>query len=139
MGRIQIFPLLIIPALLYALIAIPSGDKTAAVMASQAFAAPLPALPHDAPWVVSWGQLITMLSVVILFLEILKSTTPSGAQMIDNGLSVGVFIVCFVLWLLVRPFGTSEFFIIVLMCLLDFLAGSVIMTRVSQRTVQYDR
>ena len=58
--------------------------------------------------------------------------------MIDNGLSVALFIVTFILWLLVRAFGTTEFFIIVLMCLLDFLSGSVIMTRVSQRTVQYD-
>ncbi len=131
----QVFPLLIIPALLYALIAIPSGDNVAATMASQAFAMPL---PSAGAWVVTWGHLITLLSVVILFLEILKSTTPSAAQMLDNGLAVGVFIVCFVLWLLVRPFGTSEFFVIVLMSLLDFLAGSVIMTRVSQRTVQYD-
>lgn len=132
---LQVFPLLIIPALLYALIAIPSGDNVAAAMASQAFAMPL---PSAGAWVVTWGHLIILLSVVILFLEILKSTTPSAAQMLDNGLAVAVFIVCFVLWLLVRPFGTSEFFVIVLMSLLDFLAGSVIMTRVSQRTVQYD-
>lgn len=136
MGRVQVFPLLIIPALLYALIAIPSGDRVAETMAAQAFAMPL---ASGALWSVTWGQLIVMLSVIILFLEILKSTTPTAAQMLDNGLAVAVFIVCFILWLLVRPFGTSEFFIIVLMALLDFLAGSVIMTRVSQRTVQYDQ
>jgi F0F1-type ATP synthase assembly protein I len=108
MGRVQVFPLLIIPALLYALIAIPSGDRVAETMAAQAFAMPL---ASGALWSVTWGQLIVMLSVIV----------------------------CFILWLLVRPFGTSEFFIIVLMALLDFLAGSVIMTRVSQRTVQYDQ
>ena len=135
MGRIQIFPLLLIPALIYAMIAFPAGDKVTEAMASQAFAMPL---ASQALWVVTWGHIIVMLSVITLFLEILKSTTPSSAQMIDNGLSVAVFIVTFILWLLVRPFGTAEFFIIVLMCLLDFLAGSVIMTRVSQRTVQYD-
>lgn len=136
MGSIQVFPLLVIPALLYALIALPSGDNVTAAMASQAFAMPL---ASSALWVVSWGHVIVMVSVITLFLEILKSTTPSSAQMIDNGLSVGVFILAFILWLLVRPFGTAEFFVIVLMCLLDFLAGSVIMTRVSQRTVQYDQ
>ena len=136
MGRVQIFPLLLIPALFYAMIAIPAGDGVAAAMASQAFAMPL---ASGARWIVTWGHLIVMFSVLVLFVEILKSTSPSGAQMIDNGLAVAVFIVCFILWLLVRPFGTAEFFIIVLMCLLDFLAGSVIMTRVSQRTVQYDR
>ncbi|MDX2234648.1 MAG: hypothetical protein NW200_09125 [Hyphomonadaceae bacterium] len=135
MGSVQVFPLLIVPALLYALIAIPSGDNASAAMASEAFTMPL---PSAAAWTVTWGHLIVILSVVILFLEILKSTTPSAAQMLDNGLAVGVFIVTFILWLLVRPFGTSEFFVIVLMSLLDFLAGSVIMTRISQRTVQYD-
>lgn len=135
MGRMQIFPLLLLPALLYAMIAIPAGDGVAEIMKSQAFAMPL---ASTAQWVVTWGHLIVMFSVIILFVEILKSTTPSAAQMVDNGLAVGLFIVSFVLWLLVRPFGTTEFLIIVLMCLLDFLAGSVIMTRVSQRTVQYD-
>jgi hypothetical protein len=136
MIRIEVFPLLLIPALIYAMIAIPAGANVAQVMASQAFAMPM---PSSAKWVVTWGHLIVMLSVIILFLEILKSTTPSTAQMLDNGLAVGVFILCFILWLLIAPFGTSEFFVIVLMSLLDFLAGSVIMTRVSQRTVQYDR
>lgn len=135
MGGMQVFPLLIIPALLYAIIAIPAGDRVAEAMASQAFAMPL---ASSALWTVTWGHLILIVATVTLFLEILKSTTPSAAQLLDNGLAVGVFIVAFVLWLLVRPFGTSEFFTIVLMTLLDFLAGSVIMTRVSQRTVQYD-
>ncbi len=135
MGRVQIFPLLLLPALLYAMIALPAGDDVAVAMASQAFAMPL---ASGGSWIVTWGHLIIMFSVLILFVEILKSTTPSAAQMVDNGLAVALFIVCFILWLLVRPFGTAEFFIIVLMSLLDFLAGSVIMTRVSQRTVQYD-
>jgi hypothetical protein len=135
MGMIQVIPTLILPALLYALVALPAGDNVSGALASQAFAMPL---ASSALWVVTWGNFITFVAVIVLFLEILKSTWPSPAQMVDNGLSVAVFIVMFVLWLLVRPFGTSEFFIIVLMCLLDFLAGSVIMTRVSQRTVQYD-
>ena len=132
---ILIFPLLLVPALFYAMIAIPAGDKVAEAMASQAFSMPL---ASSGIWTVTWGHIILIVAVITLFFEILKSTRPSGAQMIDNGLSVALFIVTFILWLLVRAFGTTEFFIIVLMCLLDFLSGSVIMTRVSQRTVQYD-
>ena len=133
---ILIFPLLLIPALIYAMMAIPSGDKVAETMAAPAFSMPLASGAH---WVVTWGHVIVIIAVITLFFEILKSTRPSSAQLIDNGLSVGVFIVTFVLWLLIKPFGTTEFFIIVLMALLDFLSGSVIMTRVSQRTVQYDQ
>ena len=132
---ILIFPLLLIPALIYAMIAIPAGDKVAEAMASPAFSMHL---ASGALWTVTWGHVVLMIAIITLFFEILKSTRPSSAQLIDNGLSVGVFIVTFVLWLLIKPFGTTEFFIIVLMALLDFLSGSVIMTRVSQRTVQYD-
>lgn len=135
MGRLQIFPLLLLPVLLYTMIALPAGANVAEAMASQAFAMPL---ASSALWIVTWGHVIIIFSVLVLFVEILKSTTPSSAQMIDNGLAVALFILALVLWLLVGPFGTTEFFIIMLMCLLDFLAGSVIMTRVSQRTVQYD-
>lgn len=136
MPGLQIFPLLLIPTILYALIAIPAGENVAQAMANVAFNVPL---ASNGVMVVTWGHLILLVSVVTLFIEILKSTTPSGAQMIDNGLAVAVFIVSFILFLLVRPFGTTEFFIIMTMSLLDFLTGSVIMTRVSQRTVQYDR
>ncbi|KAF0184469.1 MAG: hypothetical protein IV086_00890 [Hyphomonadaceae bacterium] len=136
MPGLQIFPLLLIPTILYAMIAIPAGENVAQAMASVAFNVPL---ASSGVMVVTWGHLILLVSVVTLFVEILKSTTPSGAQMIDNGLAVAVFIVSFILFLLVRPFGTTEFFIIMTMSLLDFLTGSVIMTRVSQRTVQYDR
>jgi hypothetical protein len=136
MPGLQIFPLLLIPTILYAMIAIPAGENVAQAMANVAFNIPL---ASKGVMTVTWGHLILLVSVVTLFIEILKSTTPSGAQMIDNGLAVAVFIVSFILFLLVRPFGTTEFFIIMTMSLLDFLTGSVIMTRVSQRTVQYDR
>ncbi len=134
MPGLQIFPLLLIPTILYALIAIPAGENVAQAMANVAFNLPL---ASNGVMTVTWGHLILLVAVVTLFIEILKSTTPSGAQMIDNGLAVAVFIVSFILFLLVRPFGTTEFFIIMTMSLLDFLTGSVIMTRVSQRTVQY--
>jgi hypothetical protein len=135
MPGLQIFPLLLIPTILYAMIAIPAGENVAQAMANVAFKLPL---ASGGEMVMTWGHLILLVAVVTLFIEILKSTTPSGAQMIDNGLAVAVFIVSFILFLLVRPFGTTEFFIIMTMSLLDFLTGSVIMTRVSQRTVQYD-
>lgn len=136
MPRLQLIPLLLIPVLLYSLIALPAGANAGLAMASKFFALPL---ASKTSMVVTWGHFIIVVSTIILFMEILKSTVPSSAQLVDNGLSVVVFIFVFILWLLVRPYGTAEFFIIVLMCLLDFLAGSVIMTRVSQRTVQYDQ
>ena len=44
-----------------------------------------------------------------------------------------------VLFLLVPSFSTAEFFLIVLMALLDFMAGFTVMTFTSRRTVEYHR
>jgi hypothetical protein len=131
---LQMFPTLIIPAVIYALIVMAAGGDAPGVMAAEAFSI---GMPSAALWKVTWGHILMLIATIMLFFEILKSTRPSREQLVDAGLSVGVFIACFVLFLLVAPFATGEFFLITLMALLDFMASAVIMTRVSQRTVQY--
>jgi hypothetical protein len=134
MSVLKIFPLLLLPAILYALIALPAGRDVASAFASPAFEMPL---ASGQVWRMTWGHVILTLATITLFFEVLKSSSPSKEQLIDNGLSVVVFIGFFVLFLLVPAFGSGEFFVLMMMALLDFLAGSVIATRVSQRTVQY--
>jgi hypothetical protein len=103
-------------------------------LAMPAFSVPL---ASGTPCVVSRGQLLTILAIICLFFEVLKSTRPSGAAMIDNALAVGVFVIALILFLLVPGFGTTEFFLILLMCVLDFMAGFVVMITTSRRTVDY--
>lgn len=136
MKYIRLFPTLLIPAIIYMLIAAAAGNNMPHALAGVIVKMPM---PSGAPWEMSLGQLVLMISTVLLFIETLKSSYPSNEQMVETLLSVGVFILCFMLFLLARPFGTSEFFIITLMSLLDFLAAAFIMTRVAQRTVQYER
>lgn len=135
MGLLKMFPLLLVPALLYTMIALPAGQNVAEAFASSAFEAPL---ASGQVWRMSWGHIVLTLATITLFFEVLKSSSPSKAQLVDNGLSVVVFIAFFMLFLLVPAYGSGEFFVLLMMALLDFLAGSVIATRVSQRTVQYD-
>lgn len=134
MGILAFIPLTIIPVILYALIALPAGLGVVDILAQRAFAMPM---PSGQEWLFTWGGLILLLSIVCLFIDILKSTRPSRNAMIDNGLSVAVFILCFLLFLLVQGFASTEFFLIMAMTLLDFIAGSVIMVSAAQRTVQY--
>lgn len=78
------------------------------------------------------GDAIVLLAVIFLFLEILKSTSTGTATIINHGISLLIFILCLVQFLLMPNFATSTFFILTAMTLLDVLAG-VIVTIVSAR------
>ncbi len=135
MRAFSLFPLLILPAVLYAVLFVPmGGEGVREALAATAATAPL---ASGAEWVVSWGQAFTLLTVLCLFVEILKSTRPTRGALADNALSVLVFVTCLILFLLTPGFGTTEFFFVVVMSLLDFLAGSVVMVVASRRTVDY--
>ncbi|MEO1323895.1 MAG: hypothetical protein AAFV59_12915, partial [Pseudomonadota bacterium] len=60
------------------------------------------------------------------FMEILKSTSTGTATIMNHALSMIVFIVCLMLFLLHPNFATSVFFILTVMALLDVLAGVVV-------------
>jgi hypothetical protein len=140
-----IFPLLVIPVILYNLIALGGGDAqttNAAGQLIQAGQAPIAGLLGErflglpmisgVEWVLTKGDAIVLLAVTFLFLEILKSTSTGTSTIINHGISLLLFIICLVQFLLMPNFATSTFFILMAMTLLDVLAG-VIVTIVSAR------
>jgi hypothetical protein len=140
-----IFPLLVIPVILYNLIALAGGSVETTGAAGeliQSVQAPISgllaerflALPmiSGVEWVLTKGDAIVLLAVTFLFLEILKSTSTGTATIINHGISLLLFIICLVQFLLMPNFATSTFFILMAMTLLDVLAG-VIVTIVSAR------
>jgi hypothetical protein len=137
MGVVAIFPLLIIPAVLYALFAAPHG--AAGVNAWLAEPAMTIGMAGGGRWVLTHGHLFTLIAIFLLFFEIIKSVRPTKQALVDNALSVGVFIVCLMLFLLAPGFGTTEFFLIMLMALLDFMAAAVVMVFSARRSVEIDR
>ena len=141
-----IFPLLVIPVVLYNLLAMAFGGPVQDIDASgqliQSQAAPMAGLLNErflglpmisgVEWVLTKGDAIVLLAVIFLFLEILKSTSTGTATIINHGISLLIFILCLVQFLLMPNFATSTFFILTAMTLLDVLAG-VIVTIVSAR------
>ena len=141
-----IFPLLVIPVVLYNLLAMAFGGPVQDIDASgqliQSQAAPMASLLNErflglpmisgVEWVLTKGDAIVLLAVIFLFLEILKSTSTGTATIINHGISLLIFILCLVQFLLMTNFATSTFFILTAMTLLDVLAG-VIVTIVSAR------
>ena len=71
-------------------------------------------------------------SLLILFVELLKSTGARHIAIINHSLSMLLFIGCLVEFLLFRAFATTAFFLVTIMVLLDVLAG-FIMTIVTAR------
>ena len=137
-----IFPLLIIPVAIYNLIALPyggSGDPENAVIANAApiidlMNNPMITMPmiSGVNWAITNGEMLILLSIALLFMEILKSTSTGTATIVNHAISMVLFIICLVEFLLLPNFATSVFFIITIMTLLDVLAG-VVVTIVSAR------
>ena len=84
-------------------------------------------------WVFTWGDLILLVTLVLLFAEIVKATFSSTSTLIDHALSMLVFIAVLVEFLIVPQAATSVFFLILIASLIDVIAGYTIGIRVARR------
>jgi hypothetical protein len=84
------------------------------------------------------GDGLIVASLILLFFEILKSTRTSNASVVDHLLSTGVFILFLVEFLLVPSAATAVFFIIMVMALIDVMAGFSVSIRSSGRDINYN-
>jgi hypothetical protein len=125
-----IFPLLAVPVIIYNLMAFTyGGDNMTAQLAGEVVG---PAMVSGAKWVISGGDILVLLSLAFFFIEILKSTSTGTASIANHAVSMIVFIICLIEFLLFANFATSVFFILTIMSLLDVLAG-VVVTIISAR------
>ena len=129
---IAAFPLLALPVLLYNIVALtgaaPSLTETMFTMR----------MASGADWPVTLGDLLLVISLVVLFVELLKSTNSRRAAILNHGLSMLLFVVCLVELLLGPAFATSTFFLITLMVLLDVLAGFIVSIVTARRDFAVD-
>jgi len=136
MQALRAIPLMAIPALIYALFALPSGiDGIRTALDSPAFTLNM---VSGAQLVFERGHLLILFSVFCLFLEVIKSSVPTTSALIENSLAVLLFAVLLTVFLLVPAFATAEFFLIMTMCALDFMAGAIVMVFTARRTVAYE-
>ena len=131
-------PLLALPVALYNVLVMTMGGfhspDTAARLSAPLFT--LKATSHVA-WVVSQGDLLLMGALVVLFVELLKSTASPQAAIVNHSLSMILFIACLVEFLLLPAFATSVFFLLMLMVLLDVLAGFIVTIVASRREIDF--
>jgi len=117
------FPLLLVPIAIYNIIVW--------LMPDVSFADPLAKLTllSGAVWAITLGDILLALSVVLLLLEVMKGARPGAKYLTDHLLSLVVFGAAaaeFVLW---PKFGTSIYFLLTLLSLVEFLSGISLHTR----------
>ena len=63
-------------------------------------------------------------SLIFLYVEIFKSTrTSNDSPILDHMASLGLFVICMVEFMMAKVAGTSTFFIILMMTLVDVIGG----------------
>jgi hypothetical protein len=87
-----------------------------------------------ATWTMSLGDLFIVISLVILFLEIFKATRRSSVALLDL-FSMALFVVFLVEFLLVQGAATQIFFILMLITLVDVIAGFTVSIKSASRDV----
>ncbi|CEJ87765.1 conserved membrane hypothetical protein [Hyphomicrobium sp. GJ21] len=84
-------------------------------------------------WVFTWGDFILLATLILLFIEIVKSTFTTTSTLIDHALSMVVFVAVGVEFLTVPQAATSIFFLILIATMIDVIGGYTIGIRVARR------
>jgi len=121
----RLFPLLIIPVVIYNLLAFGGGVVHHDVYGFLAHTVTLPLFSGET-WKVSNGDFLILLTLALLFFEIIRATHTSTKEMINHGLSMLTFVVALVEFITLKGFATSVFFFVMAMALFDTMAGYTI-------------
>ena len=127
------FPLLVITFAIYNMIAFltPGLTWTANVATIH--------LISGQDWTLTPEDIILTFATLLLGVEVVKAARMGVRGLMDHILSMVLFIVMLVEFLLVARAGTSTFFILMVISLVDVMAGFIITARTAQRDIQIDR
>ena len=129
------FPLLVIPVGIYAIYALLSLSGTAATDPNLVLQSALISvnLPSGGTWTMGVGDLLVFFGLIFLFFELLKSTSSERVAIVNHALSMALFVLFLILFLLLPSFATSTFFLITIMVLLDVMAGFIVTIMTARR------
>ena len=117
------FPLLLIPLAIYNIIVF--------LMPGVSFADPLLKLTliSGTEWQVTLSDILLALGLLLLLLEIIKGARPGAKYLTDHLLSLIVFGCAAAEFLLWPKFGSSTYFLLSMLALVDFLSGIALRAR----------
>jgi hypothetical protein len=114
------FPLLLIPLAIYNIVVwlMPGVSLTDSLVRLT--------LPSGVVWPITLSDVLLALGVLLLLLEIAKGAKPGSKYLTDHLLSLILFAGSAAEFLLWPKFGTSTFFLLALMAMVDFVGGIVL-------------
>ena len=123
-------PLLLIPFAIYNMIAfLMPGVKWTEPLAGVS-------MVSGERWSLTAEDMLIGFAIVLLFGEIFKAARASSSRgLVDHMLSLALFIVMLIEFLLVGRAATSTFFLLMLLELVDVLGGFTIASRAARRDV----
>jgi hypothetical protein len=126
------FPLLVIPFAIYNIIAflfprLGFADEFAKVH-----------MMSGGEWIFTPGDFLTAIAILILFVEVLKATRLSTRTMIDHILSMILFIVLLVEFLMIKQAATGTFFLLLIVSFVDVVGGFSVSVSTARRNIQFD-
>jgi hypothetical protein len=124
------FPLLLIPFLLVNILMFTLTGG----LSTQIFTA---TLPSGASFILSAGDLAVFIALVFLYFEILKSTRTGTSSILDYVLSLTLFVVALLQFLLAKFAGNTPFLLITMMMFIDVIAGFTVSISVARRDVGF--
>ncbi len=126
------FPLLLVPFAIYNIVAFltPGVGWTTPVTTVH--------MMSGQDWVLTWEDMLLAFAILLLAVEIIKSTRMGMRSIVDHVLAMALFIVMLVEFLLVQRAGTSTFFLLTMIGLVDVLVGFIVSIRSSQRQVEIE-
>ena len=126
------FPLLLVPFAIYNMIAFltPGVAWTSPVTTVH--------MMSGQDWVLTWEDLLLAFSILLLWVEIIKSTRIGMRSVMDHILAMALFIAMLVEFLLVQRAATLTFFLLMAIALVDVLAGFIVGMRSAQRQIEVE-
>jgi hypothetical protein len=121
------FPLLLVPFAIYNIVAF--------LMPGVGWTGTITNVPmmSGGTWTMSLGDMLIVLAIILLFGEMMKSTRIGVRSVVDHGLSLLLFLVMIVEFLLVPQAASSTYFLLLVIALVDVLGGFAVTLRTSQR------
>jgi len=125
------FPLLIVPFALYNMIAFLLNLEFSTTMFSVSLLS-----GHNMP--ISIGDTLVILGVMLLYIEILKTTRLLTKEIMDHVLSLILFIGMVIEFSTVPRAATSTFLMLLSLCFVDVIGGFTVAVRTAQHDIPID-
>ncbi len=138
---LRLFPLLSVPVILYNVVALGGGVFSRAaedVVAGLARTLTTVPMASGTVWVVSSGDVILLIALLMVFLELLKAARNTREDALSHILSLGLFVLCLIEFLLIPAFASTLFFAITMMTLMNVLAGYMMTSRQAEILIEDD-